>query len=320
MNIESAYNETSLRQQLHLSGWTNAEEKLLSDAAEQSKLDGTPLRTVFAAVAKATGRQPNSVRNHYYLKMKTEAAGGRVHSGAFVPFTDEEVEMLMRTVLTAIAKGESVRSCTLRMGNGDNRAMLRYQNKYRSILKKNPELVEQIMKKLESEGIYTTDPYAKQREKAETARTARLTNANKHYSLNDGDVPHGDMVKSVAYAVESLARIDEFNAELLFRSLGVLAAKAANVEVRPAESAIELPVQNIDNDDVELEREKQLETMGRMYRMMKELVSLNYDFLNKNGINKMSHLSEYIKELSDRVNDCEQLMLEMRDDFGSLIG
>lgn len=318
MNIESAYNETSLRQQLHLSGWTNAEEKLLSDAAEQSKLDGTPLRTVFAAVAKATGRQPNSVRNHYYLKLKSDSADECVHSGAFVPFTDEEVEMLMRTVLTGIAQGESVRSCTLRMGNGDNRAMLRYQNKYRAILKKDPELVERIMKKLESEGVYTQDPYKKQREKADDPQSTKTT--NKHYSPSDGSVPKGDMVKSVAYAVESLAKIDEINAEMLFRSLGVLAAKAAKNEVRSPEGVMANQKQNARDTDAGFDREKQFETMGRMYRMMKELVSLNYDFLNKNGINKMSHLSDYIKELADIVNDCEQLMLEMRDDFGSLIG
>ena len=52
-----------------------------------------------------------------------------------------------------------MRSCTLAMGNGDTRSMLRYQNKYRSVIKKDPALVREVMAELTSEGIAAFDPY-----------------------------------------------------------------------------------------------------------------------------------------------------------------
>ena len=44
------------------------------------------------------------------------------------------------------------------MGGGDNKAMLRYQNKYRALLKNRPKLVEQVAAELKEEGV-DFDPY-----------------------------------------------------------------------------------------------------------------------------------------------------------------
>ena len=105
---------------------------------------GLPLKTVFERVAAKTGRKPNSIRNYYYARVKESgrAASEALHSAAFVPFSEEEMRMLMRTVLTEQAKGVSVRACTLAMGKGDTKTMLRYQNKYRSLLRTNPAFVK----------------------------------------------------------------------------------------------------------------------------------------------------------------------------------
>ena len=69
-----------------------------------------------------------------------------------MPFTEEEIHYLLRTVLSAQANGISVRCCTMSMGGGDNRAMLRYQNKYRALLKNRPALVRQVAEELKAEG------------------------------------------------------------------------------------------------------------------------------------------------------------------------
>ena len=76
-----------------------------------------------------------------------------------MPFERDEVRAMLRTILAQRAKGVSVRSCTLAMGNGDTRSMLRYQNKYRSVIKKDPALVREVMAELTSEGIAAFDPY-----------------------------------------------------------------------------------------------------------------------------------------------------------------
>ena len=136
-------------------GWTKEEETLLADAAARARRERQPLRTVFEQVASQTGRRPNSVRNHYYARQKPENA-----EPAFIPFTEEESRSLLKAVLAAQAAGESVRACTLRLAGGDTRRMLRYQNKYRQLLRTRPEAVHAAIEQLACEGKRALDPYA----------------------------------------------------------------------------------------------------------------------------------------------------------------
>ena len=82
---------------------------------------------------------------------------------AFTPFTQEEIETLIETVLSAQAHGISVRSITMTMGEGDKKAMLRYQNKYRSMVKNYPETVLAVYRRMQEEGKDTFNPYSQQR-------------------------------------------------------------------------------------------------------------------------------------------------------------
>lgn len=164
--MESCKAENNIR------GWTETEDKLLFCAAQSAYDEGRALRSAFETVAAQTGRKPNSVRNYYYARVKSgDTHGIPCRCAAFVPFTKDEVHDLVRTVLTQRAKGVSVRACTLNMGNGDTRAMLRYQNKYRSVVKNDPALVKGIMAELENEGIAAFDPY----ERRQTPRMGRLS-------------------------------------------------------------------------------------------------------------------------------------------------
>lgn len=139
-------------------GWTEEETTQLFEEARRADEEGRPVKSVFAQIAAITGRKPNSIRNYYYLKLKENSS---LAKAAFVPFEDEEVESLLRTMLTAQAKGRSVRSVANELGNGDQKAMLRYQNKYRSTLRNNPELVRQVLSQLRSEGAEAFDPFEK---------------------------------------------------------------------------------------------------------------------------------------------------------------
>ena len=136
-------------------GWNSAEEALLQVAVDRCRAAGAPLKTAFMEAARQTGRRPNSVRNHYYSSSKAADSGP-----AFLPFSEEESLSLLKTVLLARSAGESVRSCTLRIAEGDTRRMLRYQNKYRSLLKSQPALVARARKELEGQADPVFDPYA----------------------------------------------------------------------------------------------------------------------------------------------------------------
>jgi len=134
------------------SGWQTSETDRLFTAVRQANAEGVPLRTVFERLSGDLGRKPNSIRNYYYacLRQRPEAAP---RSPAFQPFTQEETHQLLREVLMARGRGMSVRACVMQLSEGSHSRMLRYQNKYRAILKHRPELLREVAEELRREGL-----------------------------------------------------------------------------------------------------------------------------------------------------------------------
>ena len=137
-------------------GWQEAETARLFSAVKAANAAGTPLRSVFESLSDDLGRKPNSIRNYYYacLRQQPDAAE---RAPAFQPFTPEETHELLRQVLIARGKGLSVRSCVMALAQGSHSRMLRYQNKYRTILKTRPELIAQVCEELKQEGLPCPD-------------------------------------------------------------------------------------------------------------------------------------------------------------------
>ena len=144
------------------SGWSEAESKLLWETADEAQQQGLPLKQVFEQIAERTGRRPNSIRNYYYAQVRGRE-GVPAPMPRFVPFEEGEVEALVEKVLRARASGQSVRACLQEMSGGDHSLMLRYQNKYRSVLKNRPELIVQVLEKLREEGIDCEMPEVRSR-------------------------------------------------------------------------------------------------------------------------------------------------------------
>lgn len=145
---------------LHLAktGWKAEETQLLAQAAQRAHEQGVSLRSVFEDIGLQLGRKPNSVRNYYYLQLRENRDFSVRRAAPFVLFEEEEVEALVRQVILAQSRGESVRSCVMALSGGDKANMLRYQNKYRSILRKKPEMIQRICDELEREGIRCINP------------------------------------------------------------------------------------------------------------------------------------------------------------------
>lgn len=133
-------------------GWQEAETARLFTAVREANAAGAPLRSVFESLSGDLGRKPNSIRNYYYacLRQQPDAAP---RSPAFRPFTPEETHELLRQVLMARGQGMSVRACVMKLSEGSHSRMLRYQNKYRTILKTRPELIAQVCEELQQEGL-----------------------------------------------------------------------------------------------------------------------------------------------------------------------
>ena len=112
------------------------------------------LESAFTDYALYTNRAKGSVRNLYYdlvkfrsenLEFFTHAVGDlELKTHAIDNFSIEDERILLEKILTEKAKGRSVRSIVMGLANGDGKLMLRYQNKYRNMLKNRRELVDEI--------------------------------------------------------------------------------------------------------------------------------------------------------------------------------
>lgn len=165
-------------------GWREDEIALLWQEVSQATQTGASLRGVFDRMGERLGRKPNSVRNFYYMLARERPEGVR-RGARFEVFSQEEVRDLLRHVLTARAQGESVRACVTRLAGGDRSLMLRYQNKYRAVLKKRPALVREVLDELQREGLNAADPY----QTSETRAVALYENIHRQArQLQDADV------------------------------------------------------------------------------------------------------------------------------------
>jgi hypothetical protein len=292
-------------------GWNEQEDALLFDAVRDARKMGAPLKSVFDTVAKKTGRKPNSIRNYYYARVKQGGEGNMEfpHNPAFVPFSTGEIEELLRTVLNAQARGISVRACTLEMGQGDNRAMLRYQNKYRSLLKSNPALVKKVIADMQRSNEPTIDPF-------ESKTPIRRAGRPRKQSVNLLDI--------VGDVVEQLDRVEGLDVSAFFENLGALAVSAAKgVQMHEQLKAIsgledtavlveetaELRAQlHEQKNELSAQRERFMTLIG----YFRQLMNVNREFLGMTSVTKVSSLSNYIRELARNVEDCEKWMMESK--------
>ena len=152
------------------SGWSEAENQLLWETAEEAQQQGLPLKVVFERIAEQTGRRPNSIRNYYYAQVR-EHGGDEQHPARFVPFTQQEVDWLMEQVLIARAAGQSVRACLQKLSGGDHSLMLRYQNKYRAVIKSRPEYVHELVQRLNEQGVDCETPTVNHRARADIGQS-----------------------------------------------------------------------------------------------------------------------------------------------------
>ena len=140
-----------------INGYTEEEAKSLVEYIQQGKSKGKTLSYLFASYGLERGRAKGSVRNYYYALMKNEKKDERIVKlldgtnlsvEKIREFTEEETDEVLRSILAEKSKGISVRRAIFNLSKGDDKLMLRLQNKYRNTLKKEPARVRAIAKEL----------------------------------------------------------------------------------------------------------------------------------------------------------------------------
>lgn len=117
----------------------------------------TNLKKVFKTFSIKWNMNENSVRNFYYFQLKKLQEdknyfekcnlNAKVNKQELNYFNDEEKEWLIKNVLDGLKDGYSVRGICTKLANNDANLMIRYQNKYRSILKHESKYLEEIASK-----------------------------------------------------------------------------------------------------------------------------------------------------------------------------
>lgn len=140
-----------------INGYTEEEAKNLVKFIQEGKKKGKTLTYLFAAYGLENGRAKGSVRNYYYTLMKNEnhderivklLDGSDLSVEKIREFTPEETEEALRSILAEKSKGLSVRRAIFNIAQGDDKLMLRLQNKYRNTLKKQPEKLKKLAKEM----------------------------------------------------------------------------------------------------------------------------------------------------------------------------
>lgn len=256
---------------------------IMKEEVGKARQNRIPIIRAFDEIARRSGLKANTIRNYYYRYLHVSDEKEHVSTENSVPlqageeaigrpFTEEETRAMMREMLISQARGESVRSCANRLGNGSKRMLIRYQNKYRSIIARKPEYVEDVIRELEAEGIPCYNPY--------TRKKASKAGKNKNISA-------GKMADAQPACL---------------RDLSVLAA--GNRSYIKRMEKYEQQVEKLNNQVLLMEAglNKNRSDNQLLGSKLNELTEINQKFLNLSDAEKLSTLTEYLSELESCLN------------------
>lgn len=127
---------------------------------------------LFENWATKSSRQPFSVRNYFYklckfLKQNKDfcaklGLSSQNLNTLFSKHFNKDDEVWLLTQILPTKNQKSVRSACLNLACGDAFKMVRYQNKFRNLVKRKKDLVQNVMEKLVKQKIAIRNPYEKQ--------------------------------------------------------------------------------------------------------------------------------------------------------------
>ncbi len=257
-------------------GWKDEEKLMLWDEVKKAQKIGAPLKRVFETVALKTGRKPNSVRNYYYMKVK-ETGEIEQKPSSFTPFSKEEIYTLLKTLLGAGAKGESIRGASLRLADGDKTLMLRYQNKYRSLIKNGRPLVEKVMADMDENSEKYLNPY-------DTPKMAAPASKESKY------IPESVIKALIACDVD---------VKSFFKGLAKVAGLAV-IKVHTEEEMGKLMMQSEtikkENAALHTRLKKEIEKSHKAASLFEQLMSLKTKTIETKDLESLTALGEWLKE------------------------
>lgn len=270
--------EISLR-----TGWKDEEKLMLWDEVKKAQKIGAPLKRVFETVAQKTGRKPNSVRNYYYMKVK-ETGEIEQKPSTFTPFTKEEIYMLLRTLLASGAKGESIRGASLKLADGDKTLMLRYQNKYRSLIKSGRPLVEKVMADMDQDNEKYLNPYETRKRSTMQTKESMYLSESVAKALMASDV-------DIKNFFRGLAKIAEIAATKARSEQEIQMMAAQNESIKKENAML-----STNNRELKAKLEKEIERSATAAMLFQQLIKMGTGLSGNKEIENLAGLGEWLRE------------------------
>ncbi|MGI6537885.1 MAG: hypothetical protein ACOX22_06050 [Caldicoprobacterales bacterium] len=287
---------------------------IMKEEVGKARQNRIPIIRAFDEIARRSGLKANTIRNYYYRYLHVSDEKEHVSTENSVPlqageeaigrpFTEEETRAMMREMLISQARGESVRSCANRLGNGSKRMLIRYQNKYRSIIARKPEYVEDVIRELEAEGIPCYNPYT--RKKASKAGKNKNISAGKMADAQPALSGGEQLVDWISEFVSNINSIPLSSIQDFFKGLRDLSVLAAgNRSYIKRMEKYEQQVEKLNNQVLLMEAglNKNRSDNQLLGSKLNELTEINQRFLNLSDAEKLSTLTEYLSELESCLN------------------
>jgi len=277
-----------------LFGWDIFEAKDFVNFLIKNK--NKPLTTNFSVWAEKSCRQKYSVRNYFYKlskKLKQDESfikffnmkNSDAQNVFFKHFKEEDTKKILLQILP-IDGQKSVREACLKLAKNDATLMLRYQNKYRNIIKNQKDEVIKVMNELKNNNIRTRNPYDKN-------KIIEMPKVKKVLSDDDIKSLFMGLCKLIKSNVESdllnkkqtqnsgfnqklkLALIQNRRKDFLIEEL-----KSENQKLKEDFKILEKNLFDAKTNDLSLDKIKSSDKMKKL----KQFFSLNVD--EKKGLNK----------------------------------
>ncbi len=274
---------------------------IMKEEVGKAKESRVPIIRAFEEIARRSGLKSNTIRNYYYrylhaneemMQVDTKNTGGESGKEEDIgrPFTDAETRGLMREMLIAQGRGESVRGCANRLGNGNKRMLIRYQNKYRSIIAREPEYVEGIIRELEKEGISSFNPYI----------SRKLSKARRESAESPAQESGGQLVDWISQFVSNIHNTQVVSLQNLIKGLLDLSSLAVGNQSQV--SSMEKhnqEMQSLNNrilileSSLNQERNENQEIQSKLH----ELMDINKAYIELSDERKLTELNGYLSRL-----------------------
>ncbi|HZK34981.1 MAG TPA: hypothetical protein VFD33_06700, partial [Bacillota bacterium] len=200
-----------------------------------------------------------------------------------------------------------------RLSGGDKRVLIRLQNKYRSIIAREPDYVREIIRELEEEGKVSFNPYTRMRIRGISSNvyknhTNNPTNhasnypsqyGNKYYTPMDND-SNGQLLDLMGQFISNMKSINISSLTDLIIGLRDLSNLAvANKSGVDYMNSYDWKIRDLSNEvtllNAAMNRER--EQVSRLGSQHKALAKACKGFLSLSDTDKLAHLNDFVAEL-----------------------